>query len=183
VGVLAIAAPGTDGVQDVSDTTFFAENDIIDVSESMEEVAPRESTTPEDRDKEENEPLTMERSQTRPPLGTPTFPTLLPADDEGSESPTDSLNSGTTKPSGTSVTESLARTPADGSQSSTGSPVQESGPHSVSCLDSAGYQYKMSYEYDSDTAEYIYSYTVDDDNRNLKNALSHWNIHFGACHS
>jgi len=125
------------------------------------------------------------------PLGTPTFPTLLPAVDsanptalpvEGTESPMYSLNSGTTKPSGASVTEWLARIPTDGNHSPTGSPVQEGGSPDGSCLDSAGYQYTMSYEYDADTAEYIYSYTVNDHNRNLKNALSHWNIHFGMYH-
>jgi len=52
-----------------------------------------------------------------------------------------------------------------------------------SCFDSAGYQYTMSYKYDANTNEYIYSYTIDDDNRNLKNALSHWNVHFGMYHS
>jgi len=125
------------------------------------------------------------------PLGTPTFPTLLAAVDsanptalpvEGTESPMYSLNSGPTKPSGASVTELLARTPIDGSHSPTGSPFQEGGSPDGSCLDSAGYQYTMSYEYDADTAEYIYSYTVNDHNRNLKNALSHWNIYFGMYH-
>jgi len=53
---------------------------------------------------------------------------------------------------------------------------------SQSCLDSAGYQFMMSYEYDAGTAEYIYSYTIDDDNRDLQHALSHWNIHFGMHH-
>jgi len=188
----SIAAFGTDGL-DVPDPTFLSENGIIDVSEAMEEVAHRESTTPEDGDKKENEPLTMERSQTKLPLGTPTFPTLSPAIDsanpttspvEGTESPTSSLNSGTTIPSGASVTESLASPPTDTSQSSTaGSPVQESRSPSGSCLDSAGYEYTMSYEYDADSAEYIYSYTVNDDKRNLKNALSHWNIHFGMYYS
>jgi len=60
---------------------------------------------------------------------------------------------------------------------------EKSGTDGQSCTDPAGYKYTMSYEYDADTAEYVYSYTVDDDNRNLQHALSHWNVHFGAYRS